>query len=58
MQGVTGSLLRVLGMLRLEVEIGGDKKIKQWFSVVPNKYFERTYYSDVTYYRTNHFGVG
>ncbi len=40
LQGVTGSPLRVLGMVRLEVEIGGDKKIKQWFPVVPNKYLE------------------
>ncbi len=40
LQGVTGSPLRVLGMVRLEVETGGDKKIKQCFPVVPNKYLE------------------
>ena len=40
LQGVTGAPLRILGMVKVEIEIGGGKKILQWYPVVPNKYLE------------------
>ena len=40
LQGVTGSPLRILGMVKAEIEIGGGKKVKQWYPVVPNKYLD------------------
>ncbi len=39
LQGVTGSPLRVLGMVWLEIGVGGTEVHKQWFPVVPDHYF-------------------
>ncbi len=38
LQGVTGSPLRILGMVWLEIGVGEDHVHKQWFPVVPNSY--------------------
>jgi len=38
LQGVTGSPLRVLGMIWLEIGVGEVKTHKQWFPVVPDHY--------------------
>ncbi len=38
LQGVTGSPLRILGMIWLEIGLGEDHLHKQWFQVVPNSY--------------------
>ncbi len=40
LQGVTGSPLRILGMIWLEIGVGEDHVHKQWFSVVPNSYLD------------------
>lgn len=40
LQGVTGSPLRVLGMVWLEIGVGDDEVHKQWFPVVPNGYLD------------------
>ncbi len=39
-QGVTGSPLRILGMIWLETGVGKDHVHKQWFPVVPNSYLD------------------
>ncbi len=38
LQGVTGSPLRVLGMIWLEIGVEETKVYKQWFPVVPDHY--------------------
>ncbi len=40
LQGVTGSPLRILGMIWLEIGVGEDHVHKQWFPVVPNSYLD------------------
>ncbi len=40
LQGVTGSPLRILGMVWLEIGVGKDHVHKQWFPVVPNSYLD------------------
>ncbi len=40
LQGVTGSPLRILGMILLEIGVGEDHVHKQWFPVVPNSYLD------------------
>ncbi len=40
LQGVTGSSLRFLGMVWLEIGVGEDHVHKQWFPVVPNSYLD------------------
>ncbi len=40
LQGVTGSPLRILGMIWLEIVVGEDHVHKQWFPVVPNSYLD------------------
>ncbi len=40
MQGVTGSPLRIHGMVWLEIEVEEDHVHKQWFPVVPNSYLD------------------
>jgi len=38
LQGISGSPLRILGAVCLEIGIGEEKVHKQWVSVVPNNY--------------------
>lgn len=40
LQGVTGSPLRILGMVLLEIVVGNDHVHKQWCPVVPNNYID------------------
>ena len=40
LQGVTGSPLRILGMVWLEIGVGEDQVHQQWFPVVPNSYLD------------------
>ncbi len=40
LQGVTGSPLRILGMVLLEVGVGNHHVHKQWCPVVPNNYID------------------
>ncbi len=40
LQGVTGSPLRILAMVWLEIGVGEDHIHKQWFPVVPNSYMD------------------
>ncbi len=46
LQGVTGSPLRILGMIWLEIGVGEDHVHKQWFSVVPNSYLDADLFLD------------
>ncbi len=39
-QRVTGSPLRILGMIWLEIGVGEDHVHKQWFPAVPNSYLD------------------
>ena len=38
LQGVTGSPLRILGMVNTEINIGNEKVCRRWFPVVPDSY--------------------
>lgn len=38
LQGVTGAPLRILGMVKTEINIGNEKVCRQWFPVVPDTY--------------------
>ncbi len=40
LQGVTGSPLRILGMVSLEIGVGDDHVNKQWSPLVPNSYLD------------------
>ncbi len=40
LQGVTGTPLRILGMIWLEIGVVEDHVHKQWFPVVPNSYLD------------------
>ncbi len=40
LQGVTGSPLRILGMIWLEIGVREDHIHKQWFPVLPNSYLD------------------
>ncbi len=40
LQGVTGSPLRILSMVWLEIGVGEDHVHKQWFPVVQNSYLD------------------
>ncbi len=40
LQGVTGSPLRILGMVCLEIGVGDDHVNKQWSPLVPNSYLD------------------
>ncbi len=47
LQGVTGSPLRILGMVWLEIAVGDDHVHKQWSPVVPNSYLDAVLGTDV-----------
>lgn len=40
LQGVTGTPLRIVGMVRLEVAVGNDHIHQRWVPVVPNRYLD------------------
>ena len=40
LQGVTGSTLRILGMVKLVTEAGNDMIMHRWVPVVPNRYLD------------------
>ena len=40
LQGVTGSTLRILGMVKLVTEAGNDMIMHRWVPVVPNLYLD------------------
>ena len=47
LQGVTGSPLRILGIVWLEIGVGDDHVHKQWFLVVLNSYLDADVLLDV-----------
>ena len=40
LQGVTGSPLRILGMVKVVIEAGNDWVLHRWIPVVPNRYLD------------------
>ncbi len=40
LQGVTGSPLRIIGMVWLKIGVGNDHEYQQWVPVVPNRYLD------------------